>query len=202
MALRGKPTLGPKLPFYAPLPASKAQADALLETDQVFARVLCKDGIGAFLGLPRAQYRISTFGAGNPDLPNLNLGARFSINEQVGEKPYLLTLKPGTQVRMGRYDWKTSTEPTSELIYMKSLQLHVPGHITVWQMMRWLTKISRNVLVEAGVSIDLPEFPVSNTALYPNIIDNYNKIISLTTPSGRKYNLRSILYPDPVAPIA
>lgn len=201
MALRGKPTLGPKLPFYAPLPASKAQAEALIETDQVFARILCKDGIGAFLGLPRAQYRISTFGEGRPDVPNSNQNARFSINEQVGEKPFLLTLKPGTVVKMGNYNWDVPGDGQAQGVNMKTLQLHVPGHVTVWQMLRWLTNISRNVLTADGASGDLPGFPVNNTALYSNIANNYNSIISMTTPSGRKYNLRSILYPDPISPI-
>ena len=202
MALRGKPTQGPKLSFWAPLPASKEQADAAIENDQTFARVLTKDSHGAFLGLVRAQPRISTFGDGNPEVENLNQGARFSINEQTGEKPFILTLKPGTQVMMGRYDWSVEAAPAAQGVYMKTLQLFVPGHITVWQMLRWLSKMSSNVLTEDGVSPPLEGFPVTVPGLGYNILDNYNKIISVTTPWGRKYNLRSILYPDALAPIA
>jgi hypothetical protein len=201
MALRGKPTQGPKMSFWAPLPASKEQANAAIENDQTFARVLCKDAIGAFLGLVRAQPRISTFGEGNPDVENLNEGARFSINEQVGEKQYILTLKPGTAVMMGRYDWSTEAAPTAVPVFMKTLQLFVPGHVTVWQMKRWISKMSPNVLLENGVSPPLEGFPFSAPGLYTNIADNYSKIISITSPNGRKTNLRSILYPDALSPI-
>lgn len=198
MALRGDPIQGPKLSFHAPLPASKDQRLTGQGLDRTFARVLCKDGIGAFLGLPRAAPRISNFTEGNPNLPNLNEGARFAVNEKVGEKPYTITLAPGTAVKMGRYDWSTEDAPTVRDVFMKTLQIFVPGHIQVWSMLRWLSEVAPTAIVGNTESQPLPGFPASNSAGYGNIADNYKKIISLTTPNGRKYNVRSILYPDPV----
>lgn len=198
MALRGDPIQGPKLSFHAPLPASKDQRATGQGLDATFARVLCKDGIGAFLGLPRAAPRISNFTEGNPDVPNLNEGARFAVNEKVGEKPYILTLAPGTVVKMARYDWSTEQPPTVQDVFMKTLQIFVPGHIQVWSMLRWLSEVANTAIVGNQESDPLPGFPASNAAGYGDINANYDKIISLTTPNGRKHNIRSILYPDPV----
>jgi hypothetical protein len=186
MPLNGRPLRGPKLPFYAPLPASKRNRNLLDPTDidYNFCRIVCKDSIGNFLGLPPANYRTGIFKG-----DAANAGKRFSINEKVGAKPYTLTLKPDTHVIQGKYDWESADGHTTEAVVMKSLQIFMPSHIQVWRVLFWLTNETNYYLDDIGNQIILTAYTPPATL---------KSIFAVTTPSGRKYNLRSMLCPDAV----
>lgn len=186
MPINGRPLRGSKFPFHAPLPASKRNRSLLPPTDidYNFCRIFCKDSIANFLGLPRANYRTGIFkgDAGNA-------GSRFSINEKVKANPYTLTLMPNTQVIQGKYDGEAADGATTEAVVMKSLQIFMPSHIQVWRVLFWLTNETNYYLDDEGNQIILTAYAPPATL---------KSIMAVTTPSGRKYNLRTMLFPDAV----
>lgn len=186
-SLRKAPLKGAKFPFFAPLPASKRMATQYAgSVNGKFARVLCKDSIGKFLALPEAGYRVGTFTDRTPTGDALNVGKRFSINEKIGENPYILHLVPGTVIEMGTYDYANPAQRT-EQVYKESVELFVPGHIPVWQMLYWISNQVRYYVGPTGNSEDLPDY---------TDLDPLTKIAAITTPHGRKYNIRSPLIVD------
>lgn len=193
--LRRKPLTGPKMVYYAPLPASKRMASAAggTDDDKNFCRILCKDAIGSFLGLPRAPHRVSTFKDKEPAGDANNVGKRFQINEKIGANPYILTLLPGTKIAMGEYDWEKdapATIPTPEAngVYMKKIEIYVPSHIQVWRMLYWLENATNEYIADGGGTRVLTQYTEAKRA-------NLKKIISITTPTQRTYNILSIMSP-------
>jgi len=178
------------MPFWLPLPASpRMQLLYPNQKEGLFAKILCKDAIGNFLGLPRAPFRTSTFNdVGDTTGDALNDGRVFVINEKIGAKPYILRLRPGTSIEMGNYNYnETNTAPVE--VYKKSLSIFLNSHTQVWRLLYWLTN-------KANHYIDDIKGVRTLEGYVPN--DNLGKIIGIVTPSGRTYNTTSILFDIPI----
>ncbi len=187
---RSAPLEGPKMPFYVPLPASKRMAALYPDSpDGLFARVLCKDAIGNFLKLPRPGYRTSRFDDADGEAPApSNEGRAFIINEKVGAKPYIFTLKPGTVIQMASYNYQNPNEEPQD-VYKKSISLFFPTHIQVWRVMYWISNKTASYLDDEGTARELANYVPG---------EELGAISAVTTPSGRKYNIASLLFPNSV----
>lgn len=186
---------GPKIPFYAPFPASKrAREDLSAATlDRQFARVLCKDAIGLFLGLVPAPYRISRFDDKPGGTVAGNNGRRFAINEQVSANPFKFFLIPGTQIEGAKVNFSTGAVPVRRLYPVKSISVWMPGHVTINQVLFWINGLL-NGYTEGGVSRILPT--VQNGQPRATTEANLKRILAVVTPNERKYNVRTVMIPD------
>lgn len=194
---RGRPTVGRKIAFHVPLPASKGSDTKNFDkTDQIYARIYCKDSVGHFLGLPLANYRKLLTAPKPPVGGGEGDGAPEiirAVSDRVSAKQYTLTLLPGTTVKQGKYIWykgEGADDGFPDEVEIKSLQFSLPGYMPVWRLLDWLVghKDSYN-----NGTTDTEPLPGMN-------FENYNKIIALTTPALRTYGIRSLLYEDPVPP--
>ena len=181
--------LGPKIPFYAPLrPSKKASIDSgssLL--DRSFARILCKDSVGLFLGLVPAPYRYSRFDSKPAGAESTNDGRRFMINDKVGAKPFKLRIKAGNQIPVDGQSQGSEPEPGPTTRTVKSLSLYVPQHITVFDLIWWINNDSPSWLRLNGTAVD----PLDGYQTGRGVL----QVLSVTTPAERKYNVRTDLIP-------
>lgn len=188
---------GPKIPFYAPFPPSKRAIldDAAAPLDRRFARVLCKDAIGLWLGFVPAPYRVSRFDdAGDPTTAN-NLGKLFAINEKVSANPFKFFLKPGTQIRGQKMDFSLGTSPAPADYPVKSISVWMPGHVSVQQVLFWINGGLRTyALANGSQSEALPTNMGGLTVTQSSA--NLELVYAVVTPNERKYNIRTPLVPD------
>lgn len=188
---------GPKIVFYAPFPASKkATADErAAPDDRLFARVLCKDSIGTFLGFSPAPYRASIFKARQTNPPAGNVGKVFAINEKVSAKPFKFYLKPGTVVPGAKIEYAAGVEQALTDYHPKSISVWFPGHVTVADVLFWINSGVQGYRV-GGVG-ELKQLPnVTTGDGGSGSVNNLANILAVVTPNERKYNVRTILVPD------
>lgn len=194
--MAGERLPGPKIPFYAPFEASKrAQADNYAAPlDKVFARVLCKDSIGLWLGWIPAPYRISRFDDKPGGTVAANAGRNFAINEQVAANPFKLFLKPGTKIRGQKMDFSLGTSPAPSDFPVKSISIWMPGHVTITQVLFWINGNLRNYTkLDGTVSQNLPPLPDGITE--QTVAEHLGMVMAVVTPNERKYNVRTPLLP-------
>lgn len=197
-AARGRPSIGRKMAFHVPLPPGKKALERNFDrTDQLFARIYCKDSVGYFLGLPLANYRkilADPPGVGI-NLPQQGIKQIRAVSDRTSAMPYTITLQPGTLVKQGQYRWfqgETFDDGVADNVEMKTLQFYLPAYMPVWRVLDWLAGKRNNYDLVDGPSENLPGMS----------FDNYDRIIALTTPNDRTYGLESILYrprvPQPI----
>src|SRR5688500_16321954 len=150
---------GPKIPFYAPFAASKQLRDdtTAAPLDRKFARVLCKDAIGLWLGLVPAPYRISKFEDGPKPGVASNAGKRFAINEQVREKPFKFSLYPGTTINQAKINFSAGTVQVVKGIVAESISIWLPGHVSVTDVLLWINDNLNGYVDTTGAFQTLPE---------------------------------------------
>ena len=179
------PTLGMRLPFFAPLPASakwRAKSDASQQYQFLCARLLLKDWLGLFLGLPRAPIRAARFDARRgSETTTLNDGRTFAISEKIGARPFKIHFTENFRIVVhpaNPYFWDSPQEKI-----VKSATIAVPVHIGVNNMISWLAHQQPTWTDENGAKS--PEIPGLAMKL-----ENYSKIVGLTTPEGIWYPFR------------
>lgn len=188
---------GPKIPFYAPFPASKKAIldNTIADLDKKFARPLCKDAIGLWLGWVPAPYRVSRFDDGGDPTTANNLGKLFAINEKVSANPFKFFLKPGTTIMGAQVNFSQGTAPEPRAYPVKSISVWLPGHVTINHVLFWLNGNLRTYRLDNGSQSEpLPEPEGGQGAEVT--IDNLKKIYAVVTPAGRKYNIRTTLIPN------
>lgn len=188
---------GPKIPFYAPFPASKrAMLDgSAAPLDRIFARVLCKDAIGLWLGWVPAPYRVSRFDDTEEAGLAANAGKLFAINEKVSANPFKFFVKPGTSILGHKVKFSGSVVPPAAQYPVKSISVWMPGHVTIQQVLFWINGNLRTyALAGGGQSIALPNVEGGQSVEVTNA--NLNKILAVVTPNERKYNVRTNLIPN------
>lgn len=187
---------GPKIPFYAPFPPSKRAIfdEAAAPLDRKFARVLCKDSIGLWLGWVPAPYRVSRFDdRGDPTTAN-NINKLFAINEKVSANPFKFFLKPGTQITGQKMDFSLGTESAPRLYPVKSISVWMPGHVSVQQVLFWINGNLRTyALVNGDQSEPLPS--IDGGQAEGITAANLARVMAVVTPNERKYNVRTPMVP-------
>lgn len=188
---------GPKIPFYAPFPASNRAIldDSAADLDRMFARVLCKDAIGLWLGFVPAPYRVSRFDdRADPNNPAKNIGKLFAINEKVSANPFKLFLEPGTIIEGAKVNFSTGTVPKKEKYPVKSISIWLPGHVTVQHVLFWINGALRTYALANGAQSEpLPQVVGGQEAA--KTLENLEKVLAVVTPNERKYNVRTVMVP-------
>jgi len=186
---------GPKIPFYAPFAAAPelANDNTAAPLDRRFARVLCKDAIGLWLGLVPAPYRISTFQDGPSPGVAKNAGRRFAINEQVREKPFKFSLYPGTAILQAKINFSAGTVQVQKPIVCESISVWFPGHVTVTDILLWINNNTNGYNSPQFGALTLPEIDGGQSR--QTTIANIEKVLAVTTDSEIKYNLRTVMVP-------
>lgn len=188
---------GPKIVFYAPFPASKkAKNDTgAAPLDRLFARVLCKDSIGTFLGFGPAPYRASIFKKKATATTAPNVGKTFAINEKVSAKPFKFYLVPGTIVKGAKINYAGGIISPIVDFTPKSISVWFPGHVTVADVLFWINSGINGYQIGGTGALQLVPGQ-SGGAGGSQLVENLKKILAVVTPRERKYNVRTILVPN------
>lgn len=187
---------GPKIPFYAPFPASKRAIldDSAATLDRQFARVLCKDSIGLWLGWVPAPYRVSRFDDANDPTTANNIGKLFAINEKVSANPFKFFLLPGTTIRGQKMDFSLGTSPAAADYPVKSISVWMPGHVSIQQVLFWINGNLRTYTLANGTQSE--PLPIIEGGQAAGITAaNLARVMAVVTPNERKYNVRTPMIP-------